>query len=106
VERTRASRRHPEVRRETAIRIDLARRKGQHQTVDGRLGNGFEGGQKIADVGRGRLDVRIAGNDVQDNGVFGRVRRGRDRERFRRRRQAGERPRTAREPGFGDGAVE
>ena len=51
VQRPRAGRRHADVRRQAAVRIDLVRRKRQHRPLGRRRRQAFERGEEEADVG-------------------------------------------------------
>ena len=92
VKRPGARRRHADVRRQAAVRIDLVRGKRQDRAIRRRPARALRAPRrKNADVGDGLLEIGVARDDVQHDAVRQRVRGRRDVQRFGRRRQAGHR---------------
>ena len=103
VQGARPRRRHVEVRRDLAIRIDLERRAGEHDALGVGGAPALERRGKEADVGDQRIDVAIGGHDDEHRRP---ARRGRQGERHRGRRDPGEVLRPGLEPGAFDRAEE
>ena len=87
MERPRARRGDADVRRQSAIRVDLMRGKRQHRPIRGGGGKSLQGRQKEAHIADGLLEVAVAWHDVQDNPVRHRVRCACDEQGLGGRRQ-------------------
>ena len=83
-----SSRCHPDVRRQSAIGIDLVRGKGEHCVFQSGLRQAFERRQEERHVGAGLLEIGIGRHDAQDDSLRARLRRAGHVQRLRRRRQA------------------
>ena len=80
----------PDVRRQSAVRIDFVRRIRQDGALDADRRESFDGGEKKCHVGAGLLEIAVARHDEKDDARWSRLGRTRDEERLRRRRQTGD----------------
>jgi hypothetical protein len=83
----RARRRHADVRREPAVRVDFVRRVREDGELDPGRRQPFERRQEEGDVAARFLEIAIAGKHIENDCVRPRMRRARNEQRFGRRRQ-------------------
>jgi hypothetical protein len=57
------------MRRESAIWINFVRRKRQHRAFRGRFGQPFKRTKKKPHIVGSRLEIGIARNDIEDDGL-------------------------------------
>ena len=106
VQRPRARRRHADVRRQPAIRIDFVRRDTAGPRARPRRRTALRAREEEGDVRARLLEIAVLRHDVQHDAVRTRLRGAGDEQRLRGRRQTRHDARRHVHPAAGDGGLE